>query len=138
MVTVSSAERAAGRLEPSTVKAVIAALTRDGHALLHGALDPGQLDSWAVTLDADAAAAALDPERLTRDRGEGQPFGHIQLGLPRDQTVTANLLSNPFIEQLTEAAIANAVRYHRTLLPPSQPLPLTLVGFLIAIILLRE
>ena len=39
MVTVSSAERAAGRLEPSTVKAVIAVLTRDGHALLHGALD---------------------------------------------------------------------------------------------------
>ena len=64
-----------------------------------------RLDAWAATLDAHAAHAALDPERLIRDRGEGQPFGHIQLGLPRDETVSADLLSNPFIEQLAEAAL---------------------------------
>ena len=57
----------------------------------------------------DAAHAALDPERLIRDRGEGQPFGHIQLGLPRDDLVSAALLSNPFIEQLAAAALGTCL-----------------------------
>jgi hypothetical protein len=105
MATVSAAERAAGRLQPGTVEALLSRLNAQGHALLEEALDPAQLDAMAQRLDAHAALAALDPERLIRDRGEGQPFGHIQLGLPRDETVTADLLSNPFIEQLAEAAL---------------------------------
>ena len=105
MATVSAAERRAGRLEPSTVAVLLERLAEDGHALLEGALDPAQLDAMALRLDAHAAHAALDPERLIRDCGEGQHFGHIQLGLPRDETVTAGLLSNPFIEQLAEAAL---------------------------------
>ena len=105
MVMVTEAERAAGRLTEATVERLLAELTANGHALLEGALATQDLDAMAERMDADAAHAALDPERLIRDRGEGQPFGHIQLGLPRDETVTADLLSNPFIEQLAVAAL---------------------------------
>ena len=105
MVMVTEAERAAGRLAEATVQRLLVELTANGHALLEGALATQDLDAMAERMDADAAHAALDPERLIRDRGEGQPFGHIQLGLPRDETVTADLLSNPFIEQLAVAAL---------------------------------
>ena len=103
--TVSAAERAAGRLDEATVASLVAELTASGHVLLHDALGEAHLDTLADRLDADAAHAALDPERLIRDRGEGQPFGHIQLGLPRDEMVSSALLSNAFIEQLAEAAL---------------------------------
>ena len=73
-------------LPPIPHSLLLAELTANGHALLEGALATQDLDAMAERMDADAAHAALDPERLIRDRGEGQPFGHIQLGLPRDET----------------------------------------------------
>ncbi|KAL9624634.1 MAG: hypothetical protein Q9160_001299 [Pyrenula sp. 1 TL-2023] len=103
IITLSDAELASKRIEPSNLQRALESLHKDGICVIKNAVDPSHLDllNERMTLDA-IAINATDKAR----RNFGLKTGNIQLAMPvNSQLLFGDVLANPFAVAITECVL---------------------------------